>query len=105
MIKDDQKVKLEVIFKEYERYYPGRIVKAIIERDTYLQALKDMCDNMGLYIDSDSIEENGMNCEEIIGSIKESNGDGCDFIFSLVDKLSGENIIETDEHVWEEETW
>ena len=103
MIKDDQKVKLEVVYEKYDRFGGDGTHKRIIERDTYLQALKDMCDRMSLYIDSDVIEENEMSCEQIIDSIVESNGDGADFIISLKDLISGEQIISED--YYDEEEW
>lgn len=96
IIKDDQPVKLQVVYEPYDRYASSGMHTAIIARDTYLQALKDMVDKMGLYIDSDEIEEENLTCEEIIESIERSNGDGCDFIYTLKDLLSGETIIGND---------
>lgn len=105
MIKDDQKVKLELFFESYERHSRGELVKVIIERDSFLEALKTMVDNMSLYLDSETIEDEGMTGDDVIGSIEESNGDGCDFIYSLKDLLSGEVLIDGGADIWKEETW
>ena len=58
---------------------------------------------MGLYIDSEIIEEEGYSFDECIKSISMSNGDGCDFINVLMDKNTGEKFI--DEGYNEEEDW
>lgn len=99
-IKDDQPVKLEVTFISYD---DGRTHRSKIARDTYLQALKDMVDKMQLYLDSDEIEEENMDCNQIIKSIEESNGDGCDGIISLKDLLTNQKIIDNEQYYSEEE--
>lgn len=84
-------VKLEVGFEEYPT---GNICKDIFEGDTSLEAIKNMCDNMRLYIDSDEIEEENMSFEDVIDAICDCNGDGCDYIFSLKDLSSGEIYLD-----------
>lgn len=92
---NNQKVKLEVVYEEYVRYGCGDTVKAIIERDTLLEALKDMVGNMGLYLTREDIEENEMSADDILESIEESNGDGCDMIFSIKDLLTNKTLLDS----------
>lgn len=97
-------VKLYVEFYPYERYGPEPgLKKATISGADRLDALKKLVDHMGLYIDSEIIEEEGYSFEDCINSIRMSNGDGCDFINVLMDKNTGEKFI--DEGYNEEEDW
>ena len=101
MIRDNDYVELEVVFDVYNRGIESVTKKAII-KGNYLDALKRMCDNMCLYIDSEYIEEEGMNSEDIIKYIEGNNGDGCDYIYGLKDLISGEVLIEGGEYNIEE---
>lgn len=97
-------VKLYVEFYPYERYGGGSgLKKATVSGVDRLDALKKLTDHMGLYIDSEVIEEEGYSFEDCIKSISMSNGDGCDFINVLMDKNTGEVFI--DEGYNEEEDW
>lgn len=96
-------VKLYVEFYPYERYGSSGIKKATVSGVDKLDALKKLVDHMGLYIDSEIIEEEGYSFEDCINSIRMSNGDGCDFINVLMDKNTGEKFI--DEGYNEEEDW
>lgn len=99
IIGDDEHkpTKLKVIYDTYERYGSSQRKKEIYEGDTLLDALKEMVDNMGLYLDSEIIEEDNMLPEDIIESISWSNGDGCDFIILLKNLTTGEILIEEDD--------
>ena len=97
--------KLRVVFEEYKRYQPGRVRRATVSGKDRLDALKKMVDRMGLYLDSDYIEEEGMTADEVIENIEMSNGDGCDFIFSLQDLTTGETLIEADGGYDDNEEW
>lgn len=97
-------VKLYVEFYPYERYGGGSgLKKATVSGVDKLDALKKLVDHMGLYIDSEIIEEEGYSFDDCIKSISMSNGDGCDFINVLMDKNTGEVFI--DEGYNEEEDW
>lgn len=91
-----EKTKLKVVFEKYVRYGTGGIKIATVERETLLEALKVMCDKMGLYIDSEVIEENNMTVEDIVKSIDMSNGDGCDYIFELKNITTDEVLVKGD---------
>ena len=100
----DQRVRLYVEFYPYTRYGPEEgLKKATVSGTDKLDALKKLVDHMGLYIDSEVIEEEGYSFEDCINSIRISNGDGCDFINVLMDKTTGEKFI--DEGYNEEEDW
>lgn len=98
------KTRLYVEFYPYERYGGGSgLKKATVSGVDKLAALKKLVDHMGLYIDSEEIEEEGYSFEDCINSIAMSNGDGCDFIVVLKNKDSGEIYFQ--ENYEEEEDW
>lgn len=98
------KVKLKVTFEPYARYTSSGYKTATVSGDDLLSALKKMCDNMQLYIDSDYIEEEEMSADDVIEKIERSNGDGCDFILNLTNLTTGETLIEEDGG-YAEEDW
>lgn len=99
VIEDDanKPTKLQVFYEKYERYNSGGLHKKTFKGATLLDALKNMVDHMGLYLDSEVIEEENMTPEEIIESISFSNGDGCDFIILLKNLTTGEILLEEDD--------
>ena len=100
----DKRVRLYVEFYPYERYGGGSgLKKATVSGTDELDALKKLVDHMGLYIDSEEIEEEGYSFEDCINNIAMSNGDGCDFVVVLKNKDSGEIYFQ--ENYEEEEDW
>lgn len=99
----DSQVKLRVEYEVYTRYGSGGIKRATVSGPTLLDALKKMTDNMGLYVDSEVIEENQMTAEDVIRSIDMSNGDGCDYIIQLKNLTTGEVLIHGQD--FSEEEW
>ena len=99
----DNSVKLRVEFEVYERFGSGGIKRATVSGPTLLDALKKMTDKMGLYVDSEVIEENQMTAEDVIKSIDMSNGDGCDYIIQLKNLTTGEVLIQGQD--FSEEDW
>lgn len=98
-------VKLKVLYLPYERYGGSDTMKAAtVSGVDLLDALKKMTDHMTLYLDSDQIEEDGLTADDVILSIDEANGDGCDYIVSLTNLTNGETLIEGD-YDFEEEDW
>ena len=91
----DNKVTLEVKFEVYGRYGDGgEIITAKVSGKDLRHALMRMVDKMRLYIDSDVIEERNLTAEEIIDSISETNGDGCDMIYLLKNLTTNEVLID-----------
>lgn len=86
-------VKLKVTFEPYTRFGSNGVKTATVSGVDLLDALKKMCDRMQLYIDSNDIEDDDMSAEDVIGSLKGSNGDGCDYILSLTNLTTGDNYI------------
>lgn len=93
------KVKLRVTFYPYERYTSTSKKTATVSGSDLLEALSKMVDRMGLYITSEDIVGQNMTAEDVIDEIESSNGDGCDYIVSLVNVNTGEVLIEA----WDEE--
>ena len=91
-LKEDanQRVRLHVEYYPYERYGSSGLKRANVSGVDKLDALKKMTDHMGLYIDSEIIEEEGYSFEDAINGIAMSNGDGCDFIVVIQDRDTGE---------------
>ena len=100
---ENDSVKLRVEYEVYTRAGSGGIKKATVLGPTLLDALKKMTDRMRLYIDSDAIEENNMTAEDVIQSIEESNGDGCDYIIQLKNLTTGDILIQGED--FNEEDW
>ena len=105
----NQKVRLHVEYYPYERYGGSDgLKKGNISGVDKLDALKKLTDHMGLYIDSEVIEEEGYSFEDAINQIVMSNGDGCDFIVVLQDRDTGEIYFSEnyeDEEDWDDEDW
>ena len=91
-LKEDanQRVRLHVEYYPYERYGSSGLKRANVSGVDKLDALKKMTDHMGLYIDSEIIEDEGYSFEDAINNIAMSNGDGCDFIIVIQDRDTGE---------------
>lgn len=108
MSKSTGRVTLEVKFEEYERYGGGGIRTAKISGKDEFDALLKMCDKMHLYINSDWAEEikeetgSYPTVKEIIERIGMDNGDGCDYIFYIKNRTSGETLLDAGEP---EEDW
>ena len=89
----------------------GQIHRAKVRGASRIDALKKMVNKMngGLYvyvdeIDSD-IEENGEDHAwfEAINTIRDTNGDGCNYVFYLYDLTADELVI--DEALGDDEDW
>ena len=101
----DNKVTLEVKFEVYGRYGDGgEIITAKVSGKDLRHALMRMVDKMRLYIDSDDIKEKNLTAEQILDSISESNGDGCDMIYLLKNLTTNEVLIDCSD-CYEEQDW
>lgn len=91
---DNRKITLEVKFEVYGRYGDGgEIITAKVSGEDLRHALMRMVDRMRLYINSEDIEEKNLTVEQILDSISETNGDGCDMIYHLKNLTTGEVLI------------
>lgn len=101
----------KLIYETYERYEAGRIGTKTFKAKTLTDAVIKIADKLGLYIEPEEVLVNGktkeqqaeetgydvediMTAEEAIESIKESNGDGCDFIALFKNETTGETYID-----------
>lgn len=104
--KESNTVCLSIQYHPYDRYNRTPLEQTTVSGLTLLDALKAMVDDMGLYIDSDEIEANNYDADQVIESIIQTNGDGCDYITLLKNVTTGEIYIEApDDHEEDEDTW
>lgn len=97
-------VKLKVEYYPYDRYSSTGLKRATVSGEGLRYALANMVDHMLLYLDSDQIYDEDMTADEIIQSIESSNGDGCDYIISLINLNTGETLIEAPDD-YDDEDW
>ena len=100
----ESNVKLKVKFEPYTRFGAEPVKTATVSGTDLLDALCKMVDRMGLYLNSEEIRDEGYDAEEVLESIAESNGDGCDYIIYLDNLTTGDRLIEGD-YEYEEEDW
>lgn len=103
--KNSGEVRLHVEYEPYLRYERAGRRKANVTAPTLLEALKKMVDNLGLYLTSEDIEDEGYSPEQIIQSIQSTNGDGCDYIIILKNVTTGEVYIDDYYEDDEEDEW
>lgn len=103
--KNSNQVRLHLEYEPYLRYERAGRRKANVTAPTLLEALKNMVDNLGLYLSVDEIEEEGYSPEQIIESIQSTNGDGCDYIIILKNVTTGEVYIDDYYEDDEEDEW
>lgn len=99
----DDAVTLNVIYEVHGRAGSGGLKRAVVHAPTLIDALKKLVDRMGLYINSEMIERKNMTPEEVIERIKESNGDGCDYIIQLNNLSTREVLVQGED--FSEEEW
>ena len=78
----------------FEDYPDGDVKEATFKGSDRLDALKQLVDDLLLYIDTDQIESDNMSADDVISAISERNGDGCDYIIKLVDKSNNEVLMD-----------
>ena len=99
-------MRLYMEYYPYERYTETPLKRVRITGADLRECLIKMVRNMGwgLYLSVETIEEENMTPEDIIESLKSTNGDGCDFINRLKNEDTGEVYID-EGWVDEEEDW
>lgn len=98
-------VELYIVYEPYERYGHSPMKRATIKGKSMLEALKKMVGKLGLYFDVEDIEYDEMQPSEILDRIESENGDGCDAIFELKNKATGEVYIQLEGAMDEDEEW
>lgn len=79
-----KKFTLQVTYEPYERYEQTAPRRLTIHAKSEKGLLMALADNLGLYIDSEEIEEDkDFNVQKYIDEIEDENGDGCDWISRL----------------------
>ncbi len=93
--KDNEPAKYKVSFYPYDRYGSDEGLKnASFNAKTLKDALKKLADRLGLYLEPEDIDEEYSDAREALESIKDSNGDGCDYIVLFKNETTGEVYIE-----------
>lgn len=93
-------IKLKVVYEPYERFTDCGPRIGHITAPTFREAIIKMLSRVGMYLDEDVIMEKEedmgreMTKEELIEALVNENGDGCDFIISLTNEVTGEVYIE-----------
>ena len=95
-------MKYRVIREVYERYENGSIKKSVFYADSDAEALKKVMENCMYGCEEEEISE-----EELVANIEATNGDGCDFIFSIQNLDTEKVLFEDGEYEVEdyEEDW
>lgn len=95
--KDNEPAKYKVSFYPYDRYGSDEGLKnASFSAKTLKDALKKLASRLGLYLEPEDIDEEYSDAREALESIKDSNGDGCDYIVLFKNETTGEVYIEED---------
>lgn len=98
------KVTLTIQYYPYERHISTPLTRARVSGPNLLEALKNLVDKVGMYLDREQIEDEEMSPEDIIQYLMMVNGDGCDYITELKNASTGEILIEAEDFD-EEEDW
>ena len=103
-IKPTDKVTATVQVSEYDRYGGGGN-KKISYTGSYQNVLNLISENhsYGTTVGYDEDNDETNTCEDVLQYIEECNGDGCDYISSLVIKAKGKKIVLIEETEEEEE--
>lgn len=89
-------IKLRVLYEPYQRYESVCPCIGHITADSFRQAIIKMLSRVRMYVDEEVILEREeqlgreMTQQEIIDMLYSENGDGCDYIISLTNEVTGE---------------
>ena len=101
-------IKLKVLYEPYQRYEPGCPCIGHIKAGSFRQAVIKMLSRVKMYADEESILETEerlgrkMTQDEMIEMLYAENGDGCDYIISLVNEVTGEVYMDSENLGFEE---
>lgn len=101
-------IKIRVLYDPYRRYENVPPMIGHISAESFRQAIIKMLDKVNMYDDEYSIlereEELGrqMTQQELIEMLESQNGDGCDYIISLINETTGEVYMDCKELGFEE---
>lgn len=92
-------IKLKVIYIPYRRYEDVLPNIGHITANSFREAIIKMLSIVGMYSDKNTIEAHEqeigreMTQEELVDMLESENGDGCDFIITLMNETTGEEYI------------
>ena len=83
-----------ILYVKYEDYPDGNVKEAEIEGTDITDALTKLVGSLLVYLDTDQIADDNMTSDDIIHELGLRNGDGCDYIIELVNKSTGDTLME-----------
>lgn len=95
--------KIKVVYERYARHENLAPAIGHITAPTLREAIIKMLSKIGMYLDEEGIQEKEeelgreMTQEELIDELYMQNGDGCDYILSLTNEVTGEVYMESEE--------
>lgn len=96
-------IKLKVVYEHYARGESSTVAIGHITAPTFREAIIKMLSVIGMYLDEEGIKEREeelgreMTQEELIDELAMQNGDGCDYIMSLINETTGEIYMEAED--------
>lgn len=101
-------IKLRVLYERYRRYEPMCPCIGHITSDSFRQAIIKMLSKVSMYANEEVILEREeqlgreMTQQEIIDMLYSENSDGCDYIISLTNEVTGEVYMDGSNFGFEE---
>lgn len=103
-------MKYRIVYEKYLRYNQGPLKTNIFEANSDIEAIIKVIDNCGYgYYDENDCELGDddfimpTNLEEVLEILSNSNGDGCDYVFTIQNITTNQTLLECDEGFEEEE--
>ena len=81
----------------YSNYTTPPVMSATVSGDTLLTALKNLVDELNVYVDRSDIDSKGWTAGQVLQKLRITNGDMCDYIMLLEDKSTGKVYIKDPE--------
>lgn len=92
-LKPTDKVTAKILVQEYDRYGSGA-AKTVSYTGSYKNVIELISENhsysWNVGTDEDGVE---VSCDDVLNSILDMNGDGCDYIISLVIKSKNKKFV------------
>ena len=99
-IKPTDKVTAKVQFEEYDRYEGGKL-KTVSYTGSYENVVNLISENHSYSWVVGDNDGDILSCDDVLNSVVDTNGDGCDFIISLLIKNKNKKIVVIEEDVEE----
>ena len=93
-LKPTDKVTAKVLVEEYDRYGSGA-AKSVSYTGSYENVINLISENhsYGNVVGYDEADDETLTCDDVLNNILDCNGDGCDYIISLVIKSKNKKFV------------